>query len=78
MSSRRLRRQDGSGAGQGVAPGRGEEAAVVAQRTARAIHRQLGATKIEQVFQSGLHEFITTFIADNNRVGSAISAQYLV
>ena len=49
-----------------------------AQRAARAIHRQLGATKIEQVFQSGLHEFITTFIADNNRVGSAISAQYLV
>jgi uncharacterized alpha-E superfamily protein len=49
-----------------------------AQRTARAINRQLGATKIEQVFQHGLHEFITTFIVDNNRVGSAISAQYLV
>ncbi len=49
-----------------------------AQRTARAINRQLGATKIEQVFQSGLHEFITNFIGDNNRVGSAISSQYLV
>jgi uncharacterized alpha-E superfamily protein len=49
-----------------------------AQRTARAINRQLGATKIEQVFQDGLHEFITTFIRDNNRVGSAISSQYLV
>jgi uncharacterized alpha-E superfamily protein len=49
-----------------------------AQRAARAIHRQLGATRIEQVFQSGLHEFITTFIGDNNRVGSAISSQYLI
>jgi uncharacterized alpha-E superfamily protein len=49
-----------------------------AQRTARAINRQLGSTKIEQVFQSGLHEFITNFIGDNNRVGSAISSQYLV
>jgi uncharacterized alpha-E superfamily protein len=49
-----------------------------AQRTARAINRQLGSTRIEQVFQSGLHEFITTFIGDNNKVGSAISAQYLV
>src|SRR3954453_11528916 len=49
-----------------------------AQRTARSIHRQLGATKIEQVFQHGLHEFITTFIQDNNRVGSAVSSQYLV
>jgi uncharacterized alpha-E superfamily protein len=49
-----------------------------AQRAARAINRQLGATKIEQVFQRGLHEFITTFIGDNNRVGSAISSQYLV
>src|SRR5688572_13252785 len=49
-----------------------------AQRSARAINRKLGATKIEQVFQSGLHEFITTFIGDNNRVGSAISSQYLV
>ena len=49
-----------------------------AQRTARAINRKLGSTKIEQVFQSGLHEFITNFIGDNNRVGAAISAQYLV
>ena len=49
-----------------------------AQRTARAINRKLGATRIEQVFQSGLHEFITNFIGDNNTVGSAISSQYLV
>jgi len=49
-----------------------------AQRSARAINRQLGSTKIEQVFQHGLHEFITNFIGDNNRVGAAISTQYLV
>jgi uncharacterized alpha-E superfamily protein len=49
-----------------------------AQRTARTINRQLAATKIEQVFQSGLHEFITNFIADNNRVGSAVISQYLM
>ena len=49
-----------------------------AQRAARTIHRQLAATRIEQVFQHGLHEFITGFIGDNNRAGSAITAQYLV
>ncbi|HVT52297.1 MAG TPA: alpha-E domain-containing protein [Dongiaceae bacterium] len=53
------------------APGR-------AQRAARAINRQLSAMKIEQVFQAGLHEFITKFIADNNGLGSAISGQYLI
>jgi uncharacterized alpha-E superfamily protein len=49
-----------------------------AQRAARTIHRQLSSTKIEQVFQAGLHEFITKFIADNNGLGSAISGQYLI
>jgi uncharacterized alpha-E superfamily protein len=49
-----------------------------AQRAARAINRQLGSTRIEQVFQNGLHEFINTFIGDNNRVGAAVSSQYLV
>jgi uncharacterized alpha-E superfamily protein len=49
-----------------------------AQRAARSIDRQLAATRIEQVFQGGLHEFITKFTADNNGLGSAISAQYLI
>jgi uncharacterized alpha-E superfamily protein len=49
-----------------------------AQRAARTVHRQLSSTKIEQVFQAGLHEFITKFIADNNGLGSAISGQYLI
>src|SRR5262245_34051430 len=48
-----------------------------AQRTARAIGAQLQNSRIEQVFQTGLHEFIETFIADNARVGRKIAAQYL-
>ena len=49
-----------------------------AQRAARTVNRQLSSMKIEQVFQAGLHEFITKFIADNNGLGSAISGQYLI
>jgi uncharacterized alpha-E superfamily protein len=48
------------------------------QRLARATLGQLENTEIEALFQSGLHEFITAFIADNNRLGSAIAEQYLV
>jgi hypothetical protein len=33
---------------------------------------------MDEIFQKGLHEFIGEFIADNNRLGSAITAQYLV
>jgi uncharacterized alpha-E superfamily protein len=33
---------------------------------------------MEDIFQSGLHEFITQFLADNNRVGNAIGDQYLI
>jgi uncharacterized alpha-E superfamily protein len=32
---------------------------------------------MEDIFQSGLHEFIGEFIADNNKLGSAITQQYL-
>jgi uncharacterized alpha-E superfamily protein len=32
---------------------------------------------MEDIFQSGLHEFIDNFIADNNRLGAAIAEQYL-
>ena len=34
--------------------------------------------RIEDIFRGGLHEFITGFLADNNRVGAAITEQYLV
>jgi uncharacterized alpha-E superfamily protein len=48
-----------------------------AQRIARSGRVKLENGDIRSVFQSGLHEFITKFIADNNRLGAAINAQYL-
>jgi uncharacterized alpha-E superfamily protein len=48
-----------------------------AQRQARSIRTRLQNSRMEEIFQSGLHEFISTFVADNNRLGSAISQQYL-
>ena len=34
-------------------------------------------SRMDDIFQSGLHEFISAFIADNNNLGMAISKQYL-
>jgi uncharacterized alpha-E superfamily protein len=48
------------------------------QRQARQVHLQLENSSVEQIFQSGLHEFLTEFIANNNRVGQAIAEQYLI
>ena len=48
------------------------------QRLASATLRKLSDSKIEQIFQSGLHEFISSFIDENNRLGAAITEQYLV
>jgi uncharacterized alpha-E superfamily protein len=48
------------------------------QRIARATLTKLTNAKMEQIFQSGLHEFINNFVADNNRLGAAIAEQYLV
>jgi uncharacterized alpha-E superfamily protein len=48
------------------------------QRLASAGLAKLGEYTIEQIFQSGLHEFISAFIDENNRLGAAISEQYLV
>jgi len=48
-----------------------------AQRQARTVHTSLENSVIAQVFQTGLHEFLTAFIADNNRLGAAIIEQYL-
>ncbi len=47
------------------------------QRLARKTMAQLENASIGGIFQSGLHEFITTFIDDNNNLGIAISEQYL-
>ena len=48
-----------------------------AQRAARAIRTKLENARIDDIFQAGLHEFVTDFIADNNRLGNAITQQYL-
>ncbi len=49
----------------------------VAQRQARATHAKLERASMTQIFQGGLHEFITDFIEDNARLSNTISEQYL-
>ena len=49
-----------------------------AQRHARAVRARLENSKIEEIFQNGLHEFIDDFVEDNNRLGSALAQQYLL
>src|SRR5690606_23592145 len=49
----------------------------VSQGQARAIRNKLGRARIEQILQSGLHEYCSAFIADNARLGGAIGEQYL-
>jgi len=48
-----------------------------ANRIAAASLRNLSACDIETLFQGGLHEFLTDFIAENNSLGAAIAEQYL-
>ena len=47
------------------------------QRVARSIIGQLQNSKIGELFQSGLHEFVEEFIAHNNNLGEALANQYL-
>lgn len=49
-----------------------------AQRLARSMRNRLDNARIEQIFESGLHEFCETVIADNARLGAVIGEQYLV
>ncbi len=49
-----------------------------AQRHARHVSTRLQNSRMDEVFRDGLHEFIGEFIADNNRLGSLITDQYLV
>lgn len=49
-----------------------------AQRHARGMRNRLGNSRMNDIFQHGLHEFIQEFIADNNRLGEIIIKQYLV
>ncbi len=47
------------------------------QRQARKMLNDLSRTRIEAVFEGGLHEFIARFLADNNLLGQTVSEQYL-
>ena len=33
---------------------------------------------MDEIFKTGLHEFIGAFIADNNKLGALITEQYLL
>ena len=48
------------------------------QRQARATYTRLQNAKLDEVFQSGLHEFLSEFIGENSRLGAEIAEQYLV
>jgi len=47
------------------------------QRQARAMLSRLERATMSEIFQSGLHEFITGFLEDNARLATTISEQYL-
>ena len=47
------------------------------QRHARGVYGRLQKLTTGDIFQSGLHEFITGFVEDNSRLGEEISLQYL-
>ncbi len=48
-----------------------------AHRLAAAGHARLSQSNIDAIFAGGLHEFLTRFIVDNNRLGEAVADQYL-
>ena len=48
------------------------------QRQARAMMARLENSRIEEIFQTGLHEFISSFVDDNNKLGEVVAEQYLV
>jgi uncharacterized alpha-E superfamily protein len=47
------------------------------QRNARGIRTRLQNSRMDGIFQRGLHEFIGEFITENNQLGMAIVEQYL-
>jgi uncharacterized alpha-E superfamily protein len=49
-----------------------------AQRHARNVKRRLESASIKEIFQSGLHEFVESFVTENNRLGEEIAEQYLI
>src|SRR4029078_886590 len=49
-----------------------------AQHQARAVRARLENSRMEEVFPQGMHEVIGEFIDNNNRLGAAITEQYLM
>jgi len=49
-----------------------------AQRQARGIRTRLQNSRMDGIFQRGLHEFLGEFITENNRLGAAIAEQFLI
>lgn len=49
----------------------------LANRQASSTLRMLTTADIDRLFQAGLHEFLTRFLLENNRLGDAIAEQYL-
>lgn len=47
------------------------------QRLARKTYAELQNVEMSQIFQKGLHEYLAEFLSENNRLGLAISEQYL-
>jgi uncharacterized alpha-E superfamily protein len=50
----------------------------MAQRRASGTSARLSALRIEEVFALGLHEWVSEFIVENNKLGASIADQYLV
>ncbi len=48
------------------------------QRHARSVLLRLENCEVQDVFQNGLHEFITQFLTDNSRLGTLVAEQYLL
>lgn len=48
------------------------------QRLSRATASRLDSVTIDEIFRSGLHEFLSEIIDANNRLGATITEQYLV
>ena len=49
----------------------------MAQELGQALVAQLAGLSIDQVFDEGLHEFLTRFIQEVAKLGSAVSGLYL-
>jgi uncharacterized alpha-E superfamily protein len=48
------------------------------QKKAQEVLARLANATIDQIFKIGLHEFITAFVEDTDRLGQAINQQYLL